>query len=150
AAFAMPLANDKYNWAYYTEPEPYMNNRRIYCPRGRVFGGSSSINGMVYIRGHAYDYDRWAAEGASGWAYADCLPYFKRAETPEAGGNDYHGDSGPLYVSTGKRTNPLFHAFIEAGQQAGFPATDDLNGRQQEGFGPMDMTTHNGRRWSTA
>ena len=151
SAFAIPLESDKYNWYYESEPEPSLDNRRIYCPRGRVLGGSSSINGMVYIRGHALDYEAWAAQpGLGGWSYAQCLPYFKRAETRAAGGDPYRGDSGPLRVSTGAGRNPLYQAFVEAGQQAGYPYTADMNGYQQEGLGPMDMTVHKGRRWSTA
>jgi len=151
SAFAYPLANDKYNWFYDTEPEPFMNNRRMHCPRGRVLGGSSSINGMVYIRGHAFDYDAWARmPGLEHWSYAHCLPYFKKSETRLKGGDAYRGDDGPLYVSTAACKNPLYRAFIEAGQQAGYPYTEDMNGYQQEGLGPMDMTVYKGRRWSTA
>jgi choline dehydrogenase len=150
AALAHPLKNDRYNWYYTSEPEPYMDDRRMYCPRGRVLGGSSSINGMAYVRGHARDYDRWAQSGLRGWDYAHVLPYFKRAESREAGGDLYRGDTGPLHVATGACENPLYRAFIEAGQQAGYPFTADMNGFQQEGFGAMDMTTHRGRRWSTA
>jgi choline dehydrogenase len=151
SAFAYPLANDKFNWFYHSEPEPFMDNRPMYCPRGRVLGGSSSINGMVYIRGHALDYDGWASyKGLDNWSYADCLPYFRKAETRAKGGDAYRGDSGPLNVSTGACANPLYTAFIEAGQQAGYAYTDDMNGYRQEGLGPMDMTVHKGRRWSTA
>jgi len=150
AAFAYPLADDKVNWAYHSEPDPFMDNRRMYCPRGRVVGGSSSINGMVYIRGHARDYDRWAQAGLKGWSYAEVLPYFRRAESRDLGANDYHGGEGPLHVSRGHTPQPLFQAWVEAGKQAGYPMTDDLNGYQQEGLGPMDMTTFRGRRWSVA
>lgn len=151
SAFAYPLANDKYNWYYHSEPEPFMNQRAIYCPRGRVLGGSSSINGMVYIRGHAMDYEGWASyPGLENWSYADCLPYFRKAETRAKGGDDYRGHDGPLHVSTGACVNPLYNAFIEAGQQAGYARTADMNGYRQEGLGPMDMTVHKGRRWSTA
>lgn len=151
AALAYPLANDRYNWAYHTEPEPYLDNRRMYCPRGRVLGGSSSVNGMVYIRGHALDYDRWSeAQGLAHWSYAHCLPYFRKAETREQGADAYHGGDGPLHVTTGATRNPLFRAFIEAGRQAGYPVTHDMNGYQQEGLGIMDMTTNRGRRWSAA
>ena len=149
-AFAYALADDRFNWFYKSEPEPYMDNRRMYCPRGRVLGGSSSINGMLYIRGHARDYDRWAQGGLPGWDYAHVLPYFRRAETREQGADDYHGGDGPLYVSTGPCRNPLFKAWLDAGPQAGFPSTDDVNGRQQEGFGSYDMTVRRGRRWSSA
>lgn len=151
SGFAYPMANEKYTWLYESEPEPFMDNRRIHCPRGRVIGGSSSINGMVYIRGHALDYDGWAARaGLEDWTYADCLPYFQKAETRAKGGDQYRGDSGPLHVSTGACRNPLYNAFIEAGKQAGYAYTADMNGYRQEGFGAMDMTTHKGRRWSTA
>jgi choline dehydrogenase len=151
SAFAYPLADDKYNWAYKTEPEPFLDGRRMYCPRGRVIGGSSSINGMVYIRGHAADYDTWArAKGLEHWNYFGCLPYFRKSETRLAGADDYHGGDGPLYVTTPAMANPLYHAFIEAGRQAGYPYTADMNGYQQEGLGPMDRTTYQGRRWSTA
>ncbi|BDT70817.1 oxygen-dependent choline dehydrogenase [Comamonadaceae bacterium OS-4] len=151
SAFAYPLANDKYNWYYHSEPELFMNQRAIYCPRGRVLGGSSSINGMVYIRGHAMDYEGWASyPGLENWSYADCLPYFRKAETRAKGGDDYRGHDGPLHVSTGACVNPLYNAFIEAGQQAGYARTADMNGYRQEGLGPMDMTVHKGRRWSTA
>lgn len=150
AAFSYPLANDRFNWAYQTEPDPHMNNRRVYCPRGRVIGGSSSINGMVYIRGNAKDYDGWHEGGAEGWAYRNVLPYFKKAEARLKGGDDYRGDSGPLKVTTGACENPLFKAFIEAGKQAGYPYTEDMNGYQQEGLGVMDMTTFRGERWSVA
>ncbi|MCW5237437.1 choline dehydrogenase [Verminephrobacter eiseniae] len=151
SAFAYPLANDRYNWYYHTDPEPFMDQRSMYCPRGRVLGGSSSINGMVYIRGHALDYEGWASRpGLANWSYADCLPYFRKAEHRARGGDAYRGDSGPLKVSTGACRNPLYSAFIEAGQQAGYAYTDDMNGYRQEGLGPMDMTVHKGRRCSAA
>jgi len=150
AALTYNLCDTKYNWGYETEPQPHMNGRRLYWPRGRVLGGSSSLNAMVYVRGHALDYDRWAGNGLPEWSYAHVLPYFKRAETCARGGDEYRGDSGPLNVSRGAMRNPLFTAFIEAGQQAGYPFTADMNGFQQEGFGPMDMTVHQGRRWSAA
>ncbi len=150
AALAYPLANDKANWYYHSEPEPGMDGRRMYCPRGKVVGGSSSINGMIYIRGHARDYDRWAQMGLSGWSYADCLPYFRKAQTHELGPDDYRGGDGPLYVNAGRMDNPLFKAWLEAGRQAGYPVTQDMNGYQQEGLGRMDSTIKNGERWSTA
>ncbi|MEX9947973.1 choline dehydrogenase [Providencia alcalifaciens] len=153
AALAYPLQGRRYNWAYETEPEPHMNNRRMECGRGKGLGGSSLINGMCYIRGNAMDFDGWAqAPGLEDWAYANCLPYFRKAETRDIGGNDYHGDQGPVSVTTPKfHNNVLFHAMVEAGVQAGYPRTDDLNGYQQEGFGPMDRTvTSKGRRASTA
>jgi choline dehydrogenase len=151
SAFAYPLADERFNWAYQTEPEPFMDGRRMYCPRGRVIGGSSSINGMVYIRGHAADYDGWAgAKGLEHWSYSGCLPYFRKAETRLAGADAYHGGDGPLYVTTPRMDNPLYRAFIEAGEQAGYARTPDMNGFRQEGLGPMDMTTYRGRRWSAA
>ncbi|MTB67880.1 choline dehydrogenase [Providencia sp. wls1943] len=153
AALAYPLQGRRYNWAYETEPEPHMNNRRMECGRGKGLGGSSLINGMCYIRGNAMDFDGWAqVPGLEDWAYANCLPYFRKAETRDIGGNDYHGDQGPVSVTTPKpKNNVLFHAMVEAGVQAGYPRTDDLNGYQQEGFGPMDRTvTPKGRRASTA
>jgi len=153
AALAFPLQGRRYNWAFLTDPEPHMDNRRMECGRGKGLGGSSLINGMCYIRGNAMDYDGWAKNpGLEDWSYLDCLPYFRKAESRDSGANDYHGDAGPLSVATPKAgNNPLFHAMIEAGVQAGYPATDDLNGYQQEGFGPMDRTvTPKGRRASTA
>ncbi|MEM7137416.1 MAG: GMC family oxidoreductase N-terminal domain-containing protein, partial [Myxococcota bacterium] len=132
-AFPLPLTNTKYNWGYYTEPEPHMNGRRMYCPRGRVLGGSSSINGMVWLRGNPLDYERWSADGLPEWGYAECLPYFKRSEKRTNGGDDYRGQEGPMRVSTGACHNPLHQAFVAAGQQAGYPLTDDVNGYQQEG-----------------
>ncbi|MTC60433.1 choline dehydrogenase [Providencia rustigianii] len=153
AALAYPLQGRRYNWAYETDPEPYMNNRRMECGRGKGLGGSSLINGMCYIRGNAMDFDEWAkAPGLEDWHYRHCLPYFRKAETRDIGGNAYHGDQGPVSVTTPKpKNNVLFHAMVEAGVQAGYPRTDDLNGYQQEGFGPMDRTvTPHGRRASTA
>lgn len=153
AALAYPLQGRRYNWAYETDPEPYMNNRRMECGRGKGLGGSSLINGMCYIRGNAMDYDGWAKEkGLEDWTYLDCLPYFRKAETRDIGANAYHGGDGPVSVTTPKNgNNPLFKAMIDAGVQAGYPRTDDLNGYQQEGFGPMDRTvTPQGRRSSTA
>ncbi|MGX9190776.1 choline dehydrogenase [Stenotrophomonas sp. Ker107b] len=153
AALAYPLQGRRYNWAYETEPEPYMNNRRMECGRGKGLGGSSLINGMCYIRGNAMDFDQWASfDGLEDWSYHDVLPYFRKAETRDIGANDYHGGDGPVSVATPKNgNNVLFHAMVEAGVQAGYPRTDDLNGYQQEGFGPMDRTvTPRGRRSSTA
>lgn len=150
AALIYNLCDKKYNWYYETEPQEFMDNRRIYQPRGRVWGGSSSLNAMVYIRGHAYDYDNWEKQGAKGWSYADCLPYFRKSQTHELGPDDYRGGDGPLHVSRGKSDNPLYQAFIDAGTQAGYPFTNDMNGYQQEGFGWKDMTVHKGVRWSSA
>lgn len=153
AALAYPLQGRRYNWAYETEPEPHMNNRRMECGRGKGLGGSSLINGMCYIRGNALDYDHWASlPGLEDWSYLDCLPYFKKAESRSGGGDAYHGDGGPIHVARPKTdNNPLFQAMVEAGVQAGYARTDDLNGYRQEGFGPMDRTvTPRGRRASTA
>ncbi|MEP4249463.1 choline dehydrogenase [Tateyamaria sp.] len=154
AALSYPMNMARYDWGYQSEPEPHLGGRRLACPRGKVIGGSSSINGMVYVRGHAMDYDHWAETGADGWAYADVLPYFKRMETWDAAGHggdpDWRGKDGPLHVMRGPRKNPLFHAFVEAGREAGYEVTDDYNGQKQEGFGPMEQTVHKGRRWSGA
>ncbi|WP_187331796.1 GMC family oxidoreductase N-terminal domain-containing protein, partial [Pseudomonas endophytica] len=153
AALAFPLQGRRYNWAFETDPEPHMDGRRMECGRGKGLGGSSLINGMCYIRGNALDYDGWAKNpGLEDWSYLDCLPYFRKAETRDIGPNDYHGGEGPVSVTTPKAgNNVLFHAMVEAGVQAGYPRTEDLNGYQQEGFGPMDRTvTPNGRRASTA
>jgi choline dehydrogenase len=153
AALAYPLQGRRYNWAYETDPEPHMNNRRMECGRGKGLGGSSLINGMCYIRGNALDYDGWSKlKGLENWSYFDCLPYFKKAESRDIGANDYHGAQGPTSVTTPKNgNNILYQAFIEAGVQAGYRRTEDLNGFSQEGFGPMDRsTTPNGRRSSTA
>jgi choline dehydrogenase len=139
-----------YNWYLETEPQSELCGRRLYWPRGRGWGGSSSINGMIYIRGHARDYDRWRQKGCEGWSFAEVLPYFKRAETNENGADDFHGASGPLHVSNPKSANPLFRAFVEAGVEAGHKQTADFNGRSQEGFGPYQLTIHNGSRWSAA
>jgi choline dehydrogenase len=150
ATFAWPLQGVTYNWAFLTEPEPLMDHRIMDCPRGKVIGGSSTINGMAYVRGHALDYDRWEEEGATGWAYRHVLPYFKRAETRAKGADLYHGGDGPLHVTTPPADNPLYRAFIEAGREAGYPVTEDMNGFQQEGLGVMDSTTRRGRRWSAS
>ena len=151
AALSYPMNMGIYDWGYQTEPEPHLGGRRLACPRGKVIGGSSSINGMVYVRGHARDYDYWAEQGARGWSYADVLPYFKRMEHWHGGANSpWRGDSGPLHITRGPRQNPLFTAFVEAGRQAGYQTTDDYNGAQQEGFGPMEQTVWRGRRWSAA
>uniref|UniRef100_UPI003AAF2E91 choline dehydrogenase, mitochondrial n=1 Tax=Centroberyx gerrardi TaxID=166262 RepID=UPI003AAF2E91 len=150
AALTYNLCDDKYNWFYHTLPQAHMDDRVMYWPRGRVWGGSSSLNAMVYIRGHGEDYNRWQREGAEGWDYQRCLPYFRKAQCHELGEDRYRGGSGPLHVSRGKTNHPLHKAFIEAGQQAGYPVTDDMNGHQQEGLGWMDMTIYKGKRWSTA
>jgi len=153
-ALSFPMNMKRYDWGYRSEPEPHLGGRRLACPRGKVIGGSSSINGMVYVRGHAKDFDTWESMGASGWSYADVLPYYKRMETwdPAGHGGDasWRGSDGPLHVTRGKRDNPLVQAFVQAGRQAGYQLTDDYNGQQQEGFGPMEHTIHKGARWSAA
>ena len=154
AALSYPMNMGLYDWGFQTEPEPHLGGRVMATPRGKVIGGSSSINGMIYVRGHAKDYDHWAESGAHGWSYADVLPYFKRMENWHDGGHggdaSWRGNSGPLHVTRGPRTNPLTRAFVEAGRQAGYPVTGDYNGEQQEGFGPFDSTIWQGRRWSAA
>lgn len=151
-ALSYPMATDRFNWGYHSEPEPGLDGRQISCPRGKGLGGTSSINGMVYARGNAHDFEEWEALGASGWGYRDCLPYFKRAESWIGGGDTYRGGSGPLGVCGGNdmRLNPLYRAFIDAGVESGYPETNDYNGEQQEGFGPMHMTVRDGVRESTA
>ncbi|MDF2996020.1 MAG: hypothetical protein K0R27_1657 [Xanthobacteraceae bacterium] len=150
SALSIPMNMAKYNWMYESEPEPGLGGRRIHCPRGKVLGGSSSINGLVYVRGHPADFDRWEEEGANGWSYADVLPYFRRAESRRDGGDEYRGTEGPLANRYGELKNPLYHAFLEAALEAGYPATGDINGHAQEGFGRMDMTVKDGVRWSAA
>ncbi len=150
AALSYPMNMSRYDWGFASEPEPHLLNRRLATPRGKVLGGSSSINGMVFVRGHARDFDHWAEAGATGWSYADVLPYFKRMETAHGPVSDYRGTDGPLHVTRGPRENPLFNAFIQAGRQAGYPLTEDYNGAQQEGFGAMEATIWKGRRWSAA
>ena len=150
-ALSIPMNTDKYAWQFHTEPEPYLDDREMHCPRGKVLGGSSSINGMVYVRGHARDFDEWAEHGAEQWDYQHCLPYFKRAEDWYEGTNAYRGENGPLGTNNGNQMqNPLYTAFIEAGKQAGYAETLDYNGAQQEGFGPMHMTVQGGKRCSAA
>ncbi len=151
-ALSYPMASKTYNWGYNSDPEPAVDNRQITCPRGKGLGGTSSINGMVYVRGHACDFDEWEALGAAGWSYADSLPYFKRAETWQAGEDTYRGGDGPLGVSGGNNMtgNPLYRAFIDAGVEAGYPETQDYNGKRGEGFGPMHMTVRGGVRDSTS
>ena len=150
AALSYPMNMKRYDWEYRTEPEPRLGGRRLAAPRGKVVGGSSSINGMVYVRGHALDYDHWAESGARGWAFADVLPYFRRMESSHGGQEGWRGQDGPLHVIRGPMRNPLYQAFLEAGQQAGYGLTDDYNGERQEGFGPMEMTVWGGQRWSAA
>ena len=154
AALSYPMSMSMYDWGYRSEPEPHLDGRELACPRGKVIGGSSSINGMIYVRGHARDYDHWAETGAEGWSFADVLPYFKRMEDWHDGGRggdaDWRGQGGPLHVTRGPGTNPLTRAFIKAGGQAGYELTSDYNGQKQEGFGPFDATIWQGKRWSAA
>lgn len=150
-ALSIPMNSKKYAWQFETQAEPTLDNRRMHCPRGKVLGGSSSINGMVYVRGHARDFDEWQQGGAKNWDYSNCLPYFKKAESWAFGGDEYRGGNGPLAVNNGNNMkNPLYKAFVDAGVDAGYMATNDYNGKQQEGFGPMHMTIKKGVRWSTA
>nr|WP_321440468.1 choline dehydrogenase [uncultured Hyphomonas sp.] len=139
-----------FNWGFWTEPQKHMNGRKLWWPRGRGWGGSSSINGMIYIRGHAGDYDQWGQMGLKGWDYASVLPYFRKSETLDKGENTYHGGNGPLNVSSAPMSSPMYRAFIQAGAQAGYKTTEDFNGAQQEGFGPYQLTIHNGERWSAS
>jgi len=151
AALTFPIGSRFYDWKYESEPEPFMNGRRIYHARGKVLGGSSSINGMIFQRGNPLDYERWAADpGMENWDYAHCLPYFKKMETCLSGGDEYRGTEGPLKLERGPAANPLFAAFFEAAQQAGYELTSDVNGYRQEGFGPFDRTIYRGRRLSAA
>ncbi len=154
AALSYPMNMKMYDWGFNSEPEPHLGGRVMATPRGKVIGGSSSINGMIYVRGHAKDFDHWAESGAHGWRYADVLPYYKRMEHWHSGGHggdpDWRGKDGPLHITRGPRNNPLTRAFVEAGREAGYPVTGDYNGEQQEGFGPFDATIYRGRRWSAA
>ncbi len=157
-ALSYPMNLARYDWGFVSEPEPHLNGRRLACPRGRVLGGSSSINGMVYVRGHPRDYDHWAQQGATGWSFRDVLPYFLRLEQWHQGGPfetgpadpAWRGRHGPLHVTRGQRADPLNRAFVEAGRQAGYPLNADCNGETQAGFGPFDRTVYRGRRWSAA
>ncbi|WGH77327.1 choline dehydrogenase [Jannaschia ovalis] len=153
-ALSFPMNMARYDWGYFSEPEPYLGGRVLATPRGKVLGGSSSINGMVYVRGHARDFDHWAEAGAMGWAFRDVLPYFKRMESWHDGGHGgdpaWRGTDGPLHITRGRRDNPLYDAFVQAGRQAGYQLTGDYNGEKQEGFGPMEQTVWKGRRWSAA
>lgn len=150
SALSIPMNMPKYNWFYHTEPEPHLGGRSMHTPRGKVLGGSSSINGLVYIRGNPQDFDGWSAQGAAGWAYRDVLPYFRRAEKRQEGGNEYRGNSGKLETRYGTVSNPLHAAWLAAAGEAGYPSTADVNGFQQEGFGRMDMTVADGRRCSAS
>lgn len=152
AALSYPMNMKAYDWGYMTEPEPHLGGRRLVAPRGKVIGGSSSINGMIYVRGHAKDYDHWRDHGAAGWGYADVLPYFKRMEQVHGNTGEarWRGSDGPLHITRGPRANPLFHAFVAAGAEAGYEVTEDYNGEKQEGFGAFEQTVWKGRRWSAA
>jgi choline dehydrogenase len=150
SALSIPMNMKRFNWFYHTQPEPYLDGRRMHTPRGKALGGSSSINGLVYIRGNPEDFNGWQGQGAVGWSYRDVLPYFRRAETRQEGGNAYRGGSGPLQTRYGSLRNPLHAAWLAASREAGYPSTDDVNGMQQEGFGRMDMTVGEGRRSSAA
>lgn len=154
AALSYPMNMSHYDWGFASQPEPHLGGRSLACPRGKVVGGSSSINGMVYVRGHAGDFNHWEESGAAGWGYRDVLPYFKRMETWHDGGHggdpSWRGTDGPMHITRGTRTNPLFKAFVDAGSQAGYEVTSDYNGEKQEGFGAMEMTIWKGRRWSAA
>lgn len=150
-ALSIPMNTDRFAWQFHSEPEPYLDNREMHCPRGKVLGGSSSINGMVYVRGHAADFEQWEQNGATGWGYQNCLPYFHKADNWKFGSDVYRSQQGPLHVNNGNNMqNPLYRAFIDAGKQAGYGVTNDYNGARQEGFGPMHMTVRDGVRWSTA
>jgi len=151
AALSFPIGNPRYDWMYRSEPEPFMHGRRVYHARGKVLGGSSSINGMIFQRGNPLDYERWASEaGLETWDYAHCLPYFKKMETCLAGADEWRGGDGPIVLERGPASSPLFTAFFDAVQQAGYELTDDVNGYRQEGFGAFDRTIHRGRRLSAA
>ena len=150
SALSIPMNMRRFNWGFHTEPEPHLGGRVMHTPRGKGLGGSSSINGMVYVRGHPRDFETWREMGAQGWGWADVLPYFRRAETRAEGGDAYRGDGGPLSTCYGTLANPLYRAWIEAGRQAGYAVTEDVNGFRQEGFGRMDMTVRDGVRCSTA
>ncbi len=150
SALSYPMNMPKYDWSYRTEPEPHLNNRTLHTPRGKVLGGSSSVNGMVWVRGNPFDYDDWEDLGAEGWGYRHVLPYFRRADGHDEGDPQYRSDQGELRNRYGTLRNPLYLAWLEAARQAGYPATEDYNGFQQEGFGRMGMSVHRGRRWSTA
>jgi choline dehydrogenase len=150
SALSIPMNMDRYDWRYESEPEPHLDGRRLHCPRGKGLGGSSSINGLVYVRGNPLDFDRWEGEGAAGWSFARVLPYFRRSEGRQEGGDVYRGADGPLKTRYGKLENPLYRAFITAAREAGYGETSDVNGFRQEGFGRLDMTVHRGIRWSAA
>ena len=149
SALLYAMHDPKMNWKYYSEPEPYLNNRRLFCPRGKMIGGCSSHNGMVFVRGHPEDFNRWASYGLSKWSYSHVLPYFKKLESWSGGGNIYRGSEGPLKVNKSKinKKFPLFQKVLDASEEAGYEIYDDVNGYKQEGFGPFDVTINNGERW---
>jgi choline dehydrogenase len=150
SALGIPMNSKKYNWGFETAAEPFLDNRRMNCPRGKVLGGTSSINGMVYVRGNAADFDQWEEQGASGWNYQNCLPYFKKFENHQCRDTDYTGNEGPVAISDGNNMrNPLYRAFIDAGVEAGYGETEDYNGFRQEGFGQKFMNVDRGIRAST-
>lgn len=138
------------NWGFWTEPQQHLEQRKLYWPRGKGWGGSSSINGMIYIRGHARDYDQWRQMGLAGWSYSDVLPYFRKSEHFEGGADDFHGENGPLWISQSPLDNPVYRAFLAAGEEAGYKRTQDFNGAQQEGFGPYQRNIRKGERWSAS
>ena len=151
AALTIPIGSKYYDWMYESEPEPHMNGRRVYHARGKVLGGSSSINGMIFQRGNPMDFERWGSfEGLEKWNYAHCLPYFKRMENCLSGGDDFRGDKGPLKLERGPGVNPLFDAFLKATQEAGYPRTEDVNGYRQEGFALFDRNIYQGKRYSAS
>lgn len=150
AAVGRNVEAPQHNWNYYSEPEPELGDRRIFCARGKVLGGSSSINGMIYVRGHARDYDDWRQRGCTGWSYADVLPYFRKSENTKRATDNYHGAGGLLHVSLGRPVPPICDTFLDAAADAGYPVRIDYNGESQEGFSHYDLTTRNGKRWSTA
>nr|HPR06094.1 GMC family oxidoreductase N-terminal domain-containing protein [Denitromonas sp.] len=150
AAVSINIKGNRYNWQYRTEPQAALGGRTLYQPRGKVLGGSSSLNGMIFIRGHALDYDRWVDEGATGWSYADVIPYFKRIEDFSEGDGTYRGIGGSIPVTRGWASSPLHAAFIEAGQQAGHPFSPDVNGGQQHGVSFFDKNIKCGERWSAS
>lgn len=151
AALTIPIGNKRYDWCYESEPEPHMGGRRVFHARGKVLGGSSSINGMIFQRGNPLDYEKWAKNpGLESWSYKHCLPYFKKMETCIAGGDSWRGDQGPLKLERGPGTNPLFDAFLKATVEAGYPLTDDVNGFRQEGFALFDRNVYKGKRLSAA
>jgi choline dehydrogenase len=151
AALSYPMNSEKYSWQYWSDEEPYLNNRKLFCPRGKVIGGSSSINGMAFVRGNPREFDRWQKDGADNWSYKDCLPYFKKLESSEIIDENYRGNDGPINVRVNNHfTNPLYQAFIDAGIEAGYQFNPDYNGKLQDGFGKMQMNVKDGKRCSSS